>query len=102
MGTAYKFTCTKCGYSATVSGGRDFGMVAVVKTMMCKDCEEVVDVLIGRYGENGPTGDPEYDVGLKHCPECDGSNLHSWPRRHPCPQCDGEMKEEPGMDINWD
>ena len=102
MGTAYNFTCTKCGYSAKASGGRDVGMVAVVRTMTCKDCEEVVDVLIGRYGENGPTGDPEYDANLDICPECRGRNVRSWSRRHPCPQCDGEMKKEPSMSIQWD
>ena len=102
MGTVYNFTCTKCGYSAKASGGRDVGMVAVVRTMTCKDCEEVVDVLIGRYGENGPTGDPEYDADLDICPECRGRNVRSWSRRHPCPKCDGEMKKEPGMDILWD
>ena len=102
MGTAYNFTCTKCGYSAKASGGRDVGMVAVVRTMTCKDCEEVVNVLIGRCGENGPTGDPEYDANLNICPKCRGCNVRSWPRRHPCPQCDGEMKKERGMDMQWD
>ncbi len=68
MGTAYNFTCTKCGYSAKASGGRAVGMVAVVRTMTCNDCKEVVDVLIGRYGENGPTGDPDYDADLNICP----------------------------------
>jgi hypothetical protein len=68
MGTAYNFTCTECGYSAMVSGGRDVGMVAVVRTMTCNDCKEVVDVLIGRYGESGPIGDPDYDADLNIFP----------------------------------
>ena len=102
MGTAYNFTCSKCGYSATVSGGRDVGMVAVVRTMICDDCEEVVDVLIGRYGEDGSTGDPEYDADLGICPECRGRNLRSWSRRHPCPKCDGDMNKDDGFEMLWD
>jgi hypothetical protein len=51
-----------------VSGGRDVGMVAVVRTMTCNDCKEVVDVLIGRYGESGPIGDPDYDADLNIFP----------------------------------
>ena len=85
-----------------VSGGRDVGMVAVVRTMTCKDCKELVDVLIGRYGKSGSTGDPEYDDDLDICPECRGRNVRLWPKRHPCPQCDGVMKKERGLDMQWD
>jgi hypothetical protein len=42
-------------------------MVAVVQTMVCDSCSELVDVLIGRSGEEGPTGDPDYDKKLGVC-----------------------------------
>jgi len=85
-----------------VSGGRDVGMVAVVRTMTCKDCDELVDVLIGRYGENGPTGDPDYDDDLDVCPNCKGRNVQLWSSSHSCPRCGCEMKRERGMAIQWD
>ena len=50
MGTTSRFTCDDCGYSASVSGGRDFGFMAVVQTTTCQDCRELVDVLIGHHG----------------------------------------------------
>ena len=70
--------------------------------MTCEDCNELVDVLIGRFGQDGPTGDPEYDAELGICSLCNGSNVHSWPKRNPCPQCDGEMKREHGFEMLWD
>ena len=59
MGAKYLFSCNKCGYEASVSGGIDYGFVAVVQTMICHDCHKFVDVLIGSRGVVGKTGDPE-------------------------------------------
>lgn len=103
MGTKFNFVCPGCGYaSGLVSGGRDMGMIAVVRTMVCEDCDSVVDVLIGRYGKDGSTGDPDYDKNLHICPECKGTHLHPWPREHPCPKCNANMiKDENGM-VLWD
>ena len=78
MGKRYEFCCTGCGYSARVSGRRDVGMHAVVKTMVCSDCQSVVDVLIGFCGKDGPSGYPEEDKDLNKCPECSGTNLKHW------------------------
>ena len=102
MGQAFKFVCPDCKYSSTVSGGRDFGMLAVVRTMVCEDCREVVDVLIGRYSEDGPTGDPEYDRDLNLCPECQGKNVRPWSKKHTCPRCDSEMVQDEDSHIMWD
>lgn len=82
MGTSYQFLCP-CGYGAIVSGGLDYGFVAVVRTMVCLDCRKVVDVLVGAYGEEGKTGAPEYDRDIGRCPECGGTNIRSWPREKP-------------------
>ena len=70
MGSLIRFTCEICDYSVEVSGGIDYGMIAVVQTVTCHDCEHLVDVLIGREGQEGPTGDPEYDKDLQTCPLC--------------------------------
>jgi hypothetical protein len=101
MGALYEFTCAKCGYSANVSGGRDVGMDAVVRTMICEDCLDLVDVLIGRWGKDGPTGDPEYDKALGRCPACEGRRLEVWKKGRPCPGCSEAMAK--GRDIMlWD
>ncbi len=102
MGSIYRFRCPGCDYMAEVSGGRDAGMVAVVKTMTCLNCKELVDVLIGRYGEAGPTGDPEYDKDLNICPRCGGHNIRPWPRYYPCPRCKEYMIKEHGIICLWD
>ena len=91
MGTRIQFTCEHCGYATQVSGGKDYGMVAVVETMTCRDCRELVDVLIGRQGEVGPTGEPDFDRDLGLCPACLGKNVAAWGASRPCPKCDGRM-----------
>ena len=47
MGTWTALTCEKCDYSTSVSGGKDWGMIHVVQTMICRDCSQLVDVVIG-------------------------------------------------------
>ena len=61
MGEEYLFRCNQCSYEAFISGGLDFGFVAVTHTMICHDCRKLVDVLIGSRGVVGKTGDPEID-----------------------------------------
>lgn len=103
MGTKYEFRCKGCGYSATVSGGLDSGMFAVVRTMTCDDCNELVDVLVGKYGEEGPTGDPAYDKDLKVCPHCHRRNVHPWLTRRGCPKCGTSMSlSHDSPTVSWD
>lgn len=102
MGNGATYRCTQCGYSATVSGGHDCGFVAVVRTRFCTACRELVDVLVGRYGQDGPTGDPLYDKDLNCCPMCRGNALRDWNTEDPCPRCGGSMNVEPGSQYLWD
>ena len=53
MGQNYLFECNACGYNAHVSGAKDCGFVAVVQTMTCHNCNELVDVIIGAEGKEG-------------------------------------------------
>jgi len=101
MGTKYDFDCVNCGYKATVSGGRDCGFCAVVRTMICANCTELVDVLIGAHGNDGPIGDPEYDRDIGLCPSCRGHDLSNWPGSHPCPKCKARMTDN-GPPLMWD
>ena len=102
MGTLFRFQCSGCEYAATVSGGRDVGMWAVIKTMTCSDCSEVVDVLIGSLGQDGPTGDSESDENLNKCPHCGGRNVRPWTRSYPCPKCGGNMVKSKQAEVLWD
>jgi len=102
MGTHYVFECSDCKYSTATSDGRDVGMMAVTKTMVCRGCTEVVDVMIGQFGQDGPTGDPEFDKQLGVCPLCNDSDLRAWPRRHPCPKCKSPMIKDESSEIDWD
>lgn len=103
MGTTYDFTCQACNYTAHVSGGRDVGMIAVVHTMSCRDCRELVNVLTGRQGKDGPTGDPGYDKGLGRCPRCKGREVVAWTAPGPCPRCGEVMgRSDYGVVTMWD
>jgi hypothetical protein len=55
-------------------------MLAVVDTRVCGACQSVSDVLIGRYGKDGPTGDPEFDKDLELCPFCGSKETQPWGR----------------------
>ena len=93
MGSLAQFTCGSCGYQVVVSGGKDYGMVAVVETMICRGCRELVDVLIGARGTEGPTGDPDYDKDLGCCPECRSKDVVPWDKSRRCPKCNGQVTE---------
>ena len=53
MGTWSKFTCSGCGLEAEASGGRDYGMVAAVMTMVCQKCHHIDDVMVGHSAKVG-------------------------------------------------
>ena len=101
MGTLFAFTCPDCGHVAEASGGRDVGMIAVVETSICRSCHELVDVVIGFFGGEGPCGDAERDRALGRCPKCDGTAVYPWPPSRPCPKCGKTMKRG-GLIAQWD
>ncbi|MCM8817757.1 MAG: hypothetical protein NC913_09685 [Candidatus Omnitrophica bacterium] len=112
MGTKYQFTCRQCGYTEVVSGGKDCGMFAVVKTFNCYNCMKTVDVFVGVFGKEykdianlkkamGTT--KEIIKDFRKCPECLKSDcLVEWnSKRRPCPKCGGKMQK--GKEILlWD
>ena len=102
MGTTFTFKCSKCGALLSSSDGRDCGFVAVIEPMICDDCNQLVDVLIGMCGTARPTGDPEYDKDLNICPECKGTNLKPWPKNHPCLNCRTNMTMSDEPEMFWD
>jgi len=91
MGQTYIFECNACGYNADVSGGRDSGFEALVQTMTCNNCNELVDVVIGAEGKEGKTQYERLNKVLGKCPICKGSNVDRWDDEKSCPKCDGKM-----------
>lgn len=106
MGSTYLFRCTKCDYKVESSGELDWGMLAVVRPFICKDCTEVVDVTIGECGQvfEKNTKEKLRVDGMYKCPICKGENITVWhPRYRKCPKCGGWMKRDKGGPIMlWD
>lgn len=99
MGIKYRFICKNCKYTAQVSGGLDYGIIAVIKTKVCDNCLELVDVLVGNTTEN------EKNIGyipdFEKCPECGNSDLFDW-YECLCPRCGEKMEKDCRNIIFWD
>ena len=81
----YWFTCPSCGYITKASGARANGLAASVDTMVCRDCDELVDVLIDARPRWMEIIDPHWMERLDTCPQCHGRNLEEWSPAFPCP-----------------
>lgn len=93
MGSAFKFTCSQCGYEAEISGGADCGIEAATETMVCNACRALVDVLVASKNR---------EIDHPHCPECHSGNVVKWDaRRRPCPRCSGLMNQG-DIAMFWD
>jgi hypothetical protein len=46
MGRTYVFHCSRCGYQAQVSGGREEGFHCVTQTVACSDCKALHEVAV--------------------------------------------------------
>jgi len=97
VGSLYKFECRGCGYMAEVSGEKDRGFVAFVETMICRDCNELVDGLVR-------CAVPSSDLGndIDKCPTCGGDRPEYWDlEEKPCPRCGKSTKRSPRT-LLWD
>ncbi len=100
MGRLFEFGCEHCGYQAEVSGGEDAGYLIVTRTMICLDCKEVVDVVVGE-SHPGSLGSDIDIVG--RCLRCRGRQVVPWPQSRPCPKCGRRMnKLDTGRVCFWD
>ncbi|MEO2004981.1 MAG: hypothetical protein ABGY41_12890 [Candidatus Poribacteria bacterium] len=101
MGSPTIYTCKKCEYTATVSGGWDVGFIAIIATMHCQDCDELFDVSIGFTPGASAQQVEEARKETWECPQCKTGGLERWYDGYPCPRCEGEMdKQESG--LMWD
>jgi len=97
MGERYGFRCQECGYENMVSAGYSQGMFASTVTIVCKDCQDLQDVLTFKRDWN--TG-----VGKAYEPSCEQSETHEvalWREENPCPKCKGLMKRTGKLSL-WD
>jgi len=98
MGKKYAFKCNKCGFKAQASGKHDFRMHTVTDVYICTSCQIIVGVNAEEEGkaetEEVVLMEDEPDLDFWICPECGGdANLVKWnENKHPCPECDGEMR----------
>jgi hypothetical protein len=98
MGEWFEFKCHGCGYRAEVSGGEDCGMIAVTETMVCENCQELVDVQVG-YAL--PLYHGEWDKNMTRCPVCHSDDVTPWEKGWPCPKC-GKRMVKGGSVCLWD
>lgn len=102
MGARLRFECDGCGYSAEVSGGRDFGEQAVTHTVACAHCRALFDVLLGDVQSavlHGPLTKAE--LARIRCPNGEGHTLSEWGATRLCPRC-GEIMQALGGAMLWD
>lgn len=114
MGQTQTYQCNTCEYYCHISAGEDYGFVAVTRTFSCLKCNEVVDVVVGKFGkvfekeELKSSLDPEDSFltidDFYICPECNSNNLKPWNnRKRPCPRCKGKMEIDPDGTLTlWD
>lgn len=93
MGVINRVGC-ECGYSALVSAQRDAGTRSVTETVTCRDCRELVDVMVAVVGSDDPTP-------LRRCPRCQGARLAAWTPGGDCPRC-AEPMRDPVPVGSWD
>ena len=80
MGSYKEYKCEFCNYiTAANPKGHDYIMSGKVRSYMCENCREIVDIL---------------DSEKTQCPECGSEKLVKWnPIKGKCPKCGRKMKE---------
>jgi hypothetical protein len=107
VGSTYNFNCPSCGYHADVSGGLDVGFMAVVQTVTCHQCSEVVDVSVMGVEAREFVNTEEYKSRkisidrLDVCDECGKKDFAIWTDSKSCPKCDERMVKGECV-LNWD
>ncbi len=102
MGMTRGFTCPNCEYSAEVAGGRTFGFLAVVETIVCHDCKKLYDATANEEAPDVPGDILTYEglTGIR-CPKSEKHNFTTWKDPWLCPKCETPMEED-GIPLLWD
>ena len=73
VGVLNAYACEGCGYTAEVSGGPDYGGISHTQTMACRNCQELVDVVIATEEE------ARARAVVGRCPRCGrAARLVAW------------------------
>jgi DNA-directed RNA polymerase subunit RPC12/RpoP len=97
VGELFAVRCPDCGYQAEISGGVDAGDLVITRTMVCLNCKQVVDVVVG---ESHP-GSAGSDTDFGRCPRCRGRKVVPWRKDRPCPKCGKRMTKGRSVCL-WD
>ena len=101
MGVIREFVCPGCGYGAMVAGSFSLLMSAVVRTVACATCGELMDVCShsGELGNFPPSDQHDLEVtsGPLVCETNDGHAVSPWEHPGPCPKCGTTMQLGEGM-----
>ena len=90
MGRTTDHTCTNCGYTANISGGRDAGMYSECVTVMCRRCKELSDATT--RSENSLDDLP---LPAPECTKCYSKHVSEWDDfKDSCPKCRSRMARD--------
>jgi hypothetical protein len=96
MGQTRAFRCTSCDYSAEVSAGDDMGMTVATTTVLCEECQALMDVVTGKREQEFVPITPKCRRRKRH-------QVTRWSFPGPCPRCHAPMAEDPeGPVVLWD
>lgn len=100
MGKCTEFICPVCGYTATVSGGDDCGMLTQTTTIACADCRKLRDITIATLSEDGSR---QWQQRPLRCPRSHQHRITRWNFPGTCPRCAAPMRIKPdGTTTLWD
>ncbi len=87
MAQLKEYQCKKCKYTTLANPkGHDLVMMGKMYHFVCKECQEIVNVVTKDYNSK--------KIENPVCPECGSANLEKWnPRSGKCPKCGGDMEE---------
>jgi len=97
MGISYEFECPACGYTATVSGDDDAGLICTTATIACHACCKLYDATTSR----GSFDSAEWQEVPLRCPKSKKHIVGLWRHPGPCPKCGAQMGRGAACAV-WD
>lgn len=95
MGELYNHSCSRCDYSAVVSGGHDWGETIETQTIRCYECCTLQDSAISKSVKHEIHEiEPACAVDAKH-------RVAPWSSGDPCPKCGAPMDRSAHF-ASWD
>ncbi|MDD2715001.1 MAG: hypothetical protein PHW04_03785 [Candidatus Wallbacteria bacterium] len=103
MSSLHEYKCRKCRYKALAIPDAESGFFAVTQLSVCRNCRNIVDVLVSCNPEQlepGETIEEPLATFLKNshcCPRCKSRDYEKWdPELRLCPRCGTKMDVDEG------